>query len=98
MGSAPAIRSTMLSAPACLSTVLACSALPQSLSLTDDQREVFAILDEFDPLDTTRMPFVRVCQEENGRRTQRHGFLTAIDKHSLHVRYVELGRDVIDLR
>ena len=67
-------------------------------ALTDDQREVFALLDEFDSLDTSKLPFVAVVLTLEGQRWERFGFLESSDARQFRVRYVDLGRATLEVR
>jgi len=67
-------------------------------ALTDDQRAVFALLDEFDSLDTSKLPFVVVVSTYEGRRWERFGFLESSDARQFRVRYVDLDRDTLEVR
>ena len=82
-----------------LLTVLALAApQAQTLALTAEQEDVFALLDRFDPLDTSRLPFVRVAtgrlhRDSGGSTAHRYGFLLESDGKRFAVRYLELGKE-----
>ena len=65
---------------------------------TEDQRAVFELLDEFDPLDTSKLPFVVVVLTRDGQRWERYGFLESSDARQFSVRYIDLGRDTLQVR
>lgn len=57
---------------------------------------MFALLDEFDSIDTSKLPFVRVVRTEGNNRWERDGFLEETDGKRFRVRYLDLGRDVLE--
>ncbi|HEX6813371.1 MAG TPA: hypothetical protein VF384_17255 [Planctomycetota bacterium] len=63
---------------------------------TEEQRAAFALLDEFDPLDTSKLPFVRVVKAEGNWRKERDGFLEASEGRRFRVRYLELDHEVLE--
>ena len=73
-------------------TFLATCPAQQPSPLTPEQREVFELFDEFDPLDTSRLPFVRVVTTRDGREWENFGFLQGASGPQLQVRYLDLGR------
>jgi hypothetical protein len=67
-----------------------------------EQQEVFALLDVFDPLDTSKLPFVRVATGEASRspgepwqNMYRFGFLLEANGKQFRVRYFDLDRQLL---
>ena len=67
---------------------------PEAKPLTEEQRALFALLDEFDPLDTSKLPFVRYEIDHGRSKSAWHGFLLARDNESFTVREVPGGQVV----
>lgn len=67
---------------------------PDAKPLTEDQRALFALLDEFDPLDTSELPFVRFEIDHGTSKDGGWGFLIARDELGFRVRTVPYGQRV----
>jgi len=65
---------------------------PDAQPLTEDQRALFALLDEFDPLDTSKLPFVRFEIDHGRAKSVWHGFLLASDDESFSVQTLPIGQ------
>lgn len=65
---------------------------PDAKPLTEDQRALFALLDEFDPLDTSALPFVRFEIDHGTSKDGGWGFLIARDELGFRVRTVPYGQ------
>jgi hypothetical protein len=78
----------------------ALAAIAPAQNVSPELERVFALLDELDATDTSRLPFVRIATGwthgyvgQPWRNTYRHGFLVADDGTTFEVRYLELDRE-----
>jgi hypothetical protein len=69
--------------------------------ITSEQSEVFALLDKFDSLDTSKHPFIQITwsRRDHGglwKRRHRYGFLLGARGRQFRARFVELGKATLD--